>query len=90
METRITDMDLYKNKYDIAILEKNIEHLNSKTILCTQYLNVYLCAKLYHMNSVDIDSGSEDSYIWDIPYIIRRQPHINKEDLYNEIEKQQK
>lgn len=84
-QDRITDMDLYNKKYDITVLEKNMDHLNPKTILYTQYLNVNFCAKLYHLNSVDIDSGSEDSYIWDVPYIIRRQPHINKEELCNEI-----
>jgi hypothetical protein len=80
-------MDLYNKKYDIEILEKNIDHLNPKIILYTQYLNVNLCAKLYHLNYEDIDSGSEDSYIWNVHYILRRQPHINKEELYNEIEK---
>jgi hypothetical protein len=84
----ITDTDLSnnRNKYDIAILEKNMNHLNHKIILCTQHLDVNFCAKLYIMNYEDIDSGSEDYYIWDVPYILYFQKHIDKYELCRKID----
>lgn len=86
----ITNSDLNRKKYDIAILEKNMNHLNDRIILCTQHLDVNFCAKLYIMNYEDIDSGSEDYYIWDVPYILYYQKHIDKYELCRKIEELEK
>jgi hypothetical protein len=54
--SEIKNQDLYKNKYDISILEKNIMNLSGKTLLTTQHLTEF-CAK-YILN---------DNYYEDVP-----------------------
>lgn len=76
---KITTSHLYKKKYDIHTLEYNIGNLNKKVILNTQDLTVKFCIKYIFNN--DIDSGSEDSYIFDKNYILERQPHITEEEF---------
>jgi hypothetical protein len=76
---KITNMDLIKNMYDINILQKNIEHLNKKIVLSTQKLDADFCVK--YIYDGDIDSGSEDSYIFDKFYILERQNHITDEEF---------
>jgi hypothetical protein len=79
--TKITDSDLIhnKNKYDISILEKNVQKLDKKLLLCNQILNAEFCVKYIYDDN--IDSGSEDSYIYDMKYILDRQPHITEEEF---------
>ena len=77
----ITTSDLYKKKYDIHILEQNIKNLNKKALLNNQILTADFCVKYILDN--DIESGSEDSYIFDKIYILERQPHITEEDFDN-------
>jgi hypothetical protein len=83
--TRITNMDLLNNKfkYDINILEKNVKHLNKKILISTQNLDAKFCIK--YLLNLDIESGNEDSYLFDINYILDKQPHINEQDLYTEF-----
>ena len=76
---KITTTHLYYNKYDIEILEKNINHLNKKVLLCTQKLTAKFCIK--YILVMDIESGSEDSYIFDKNYILERQEHITDEEF---------
>lgn len=78
--TKITNTDLYNNKYSIDILEKNIFHLEKKVLLLTQTLTAEFCVK--HIFDMDIESGSEDSYLFDKNYILERQPHITNEEFY--------
>jgi hypothetical protein len=68
-EEIITEKSLYKKKYSIEILEKNIYYLNKKRVLTTQILTADFCVK-YLLNNDDISSGSEDSYIFDEAYIL--------------------
>lgn len=83
--TRIRTGDLYKNKYSIDELKYNFNNLNHKLILATQILNANFCVKyLYDPN---IDSGSEDSYLFDKSYILERQPHITSEEFDIEYKK---
>ena len=79
METKkeITNKNLLENKYALDILERNISHLNKKYLVCTQILTAEFCIK-YILN-LDIDSGSEDSYIFDKNYILEKQEHITEE-----------
>ena len=78
---RLTDDDLLqnKNKYSISTLEQNIQHLNKKIILATQKLTPTFCVK--YILDLDIDNGSEDSYIYDIDYILYFQDHFTQKDL---------
>ena len=78
---KINNNDLLQNKYDLNIIEENILHLNKKILLCTQKLTANFCIK-YILN-LDIDSGSEDSYIFDKNYILERQEHITEEEFDN-------
>jgi len=81
---KITNYDLYKQKYDMLILALNICNLNSKTILNTQILDAEFCAK-YILND-DFYEGFEEDYTVDFNYVLNKQPHIKKEDLEHFIE----
>ena len=63
----IKNYDLLYNKYDVNILEQNVDHLNKRFLICTQNLTAEFCVK-YILN-LNIELGSEDSYIYDINYI---------------------
>jgi len=78
---KLNDDDLLNNpnKYSIDLLEKNIKFFNKKIILATQKLNAYFCVK--YILDMDIESGSEDSYIYDIPYILDFQKHLTHKEL---------
>ena len=78
-DEKITTTHLYYNKYNIEILEKNINNLNKKVLLCTQKLTAEFCIK--YILVMDIESGSEDSYIFDKNYILERQEHITDEEF---------
>jgi hypothetical protein len=80
MNNIIFNSDLIKNKYNEEVLIKNIDYLNKKILLSTQILSAEFCAK-YIFCIDDIDDGDEESYLFDINHILRKQPHINKEHL---------
>lgn len=75
----LTNNDLRKNKYSINNLIENIHNLDSKILLATQYLDANFCIK--YILDMETDSGSEDSYIFDINYILLFQKHLSKEEL---------
>ena len=77
----LTDDDLLMNycKYSIEELERNIKNLNKKILLATQHLTAEFCVK--YILDMDIDNGSEDSYIYDINYIIYFQHHLTEYDM---------
>jgi len=76
---KITDSDLCNTKYSIAVLEKHVHYLNKKVVLCTQDLNAEFCVK--YILDMDIDSGSEDSYLYDKNHILMRQKHISEAEF---------
>jgi len=78
---KVTNTDLLKNKYkySIEILEENIEHLDEKILLATQKLTPEFCVK--HILDLDIESGGEESYIFDVCYILEFQKHITEKEL---------
>lgn len=76
---KITDYDLCNQKYSIEVLEKTIHYLNKKVVLSTQILTAQFCIK--YILDMNIESGSEDSYIYDKNYILRRQKHISSEEF---------
>jgi hypothetical protein len=79
------DPDLHNHKYDIEFLEKYVNYFNEKTLLQTQILTAKFC--IIYILDMDIDNGSEDSYLFDIPYILSYQTHITKEEIYEAYNK---
>ena len=79
----LNDDDLIKNHnyYSVQELEKNIHSLNKKILLATQILDAEFCIK--YILDMDIDNGSEDSYIFDLDYILSFQKHLSNDDLKN-------
>ena len=75
----IKNEDLYKQKYPIDILEKNIMNLSGKTLLHTQHLTAEFCAK-YILNDNYYD-GVEEDYLYSGNFVLSKQKHITKEDL---------
>ena len=78
-DIKLTNNDLYNKKYSIDELETNAFHLNKKILLLTQTLTAEFCVK--HIIEIDIESGSEDSYLFDKNYILERQTHITDEEF---------
>ena len=78
---KVTNTDLLKNryKYSIDMLEKNIKYLDEKILLATQILTPEFCVK--YILDLDIDNGGEESYIFDICYILEFQKHITEDEL---------
>ncbi len=80
---KVTNTDLLNNryKYSIEILEQNIveNHLDEKILLATQKLTPKFCVK--YILDLDIEGGGEESYIFDICYILRFQKHITEKEL---------
>ena len=79
------DPDLHNHKYDIEFLEKYVKYFNEKTLLQTQMLTAKFC--IIYIMDMDIHNGSEDSYLFDIPYILSYQTHITKEEMYEAYNK---
>ena len=78
---KVTNTDLLanRNKYSIDILEKNMEHLDEKIVLATQTLTPEFCVK--YILDLNIEGGGEETYIFDVCYIINFQKHITKKEL---------
>jgi len=78
-------LNLRKEKYDIETLEKNIHTICVKTCVNTQILTAEFCVK-YVLNE-DYMSCIEDTYCLDIGYVLRKQPHLTREDIMSEYSK---
>jgi len=77
---KITNNDLYRNKYDIEIIEDNVDDLDIKTMMSTQILTAEFCVK-YILND-DYVSTVEETYICDND-VLFHQKHLKQEDLIN-------
>lgn len=75
----IYSTDLYNRQYSLEELERNIDHLNHKILLSTQRLTAEFCVK--HILDLNIKGGDEDTYLFDVSYILERQPHLNEKEL---------
>ena len=84
---KVTNSDLLANKYkySIEILEQNIveNHLDEKILLATQTLTPEFCVK--YILDLDIEGGGEESYIFDVWYILGFQKHITEKELMDLI-----
>jgi hypothetical protein len=80
MDKPIFNIDLIKNPktYSVDILKKNMRNLSKKIVLSTQVLDASFCVS--HILNVPIDSGDEDSYIFEED-VLEFQPHITEEEL---------
>jgi hypothetical protein len=78
---KLSNYDLMKNKnkYEIDVLEKNINNLNHKILISNQILTADFCVK--YLLNMDIESNDEDSYIFDKNYILEKQDHITEEEF---------
>ena len=74
----ITNEDLKKRKFPIEDLMYNSEMFDLSTLLTYQTLDADFC-KNYVLN--EEYQTAEESYWIDIPYILRKQPHLKYEDL---------
>ena len=79
--SEISDFQLLKQRYDLVTLERNVGKLDKKILLATQMLSAEFCIK--YIWDPEIDSGSEDSYIYDFDYILGFQPHLTYIELYD-------
>lgn len=75
----ISDIDLFKNKYNIKLLEDNIDNLNFKIILNTQILSAEFCIK-YILND-NYASCVEDTYYFTDGKVLSKQSHLTQKDL---------
>jgi hypothetical protein len=82
--TKINDLDLYKNKYDIETLTENINHLYIKSIVNTQILTAKFCVK-YILDECYM-TCIEDTYLIDFNYVLQKQPHITEAELREEYD----
>ena len=78
---KLTDENLlnHHNTYSETQLKENITNLNKKIMLATHKLTAQFC--IQYILDMDIDSGSEDSYIYDFDYILDFQKHLTVKDL---------
>ena len=83
----LTDNNLLNNpnKYSNEELEKNINNLNKKILLSTQKLSVEFCIK--YILDLDINNGNEDSYIFDVNYILSFQKHLTESQFLEILNK---
>ena len=81
----ISDFSLMKKKYTLDVLERNVGKLDKKILLATQTLNAEFCIK--YIWDPDIESGSEDSYIYDFDYILSFQKQLTRQQLAGAFEK---
>lgn len=75
----ISDFSLMKTRYTLDVLERNVGKLDKKILLATQTLNAEFC--INYIWDPDIESGSEDSYIYDFDYILSFQKQLTREQL---------
>ena len=81
----MTELNLRKYKYNLDTLEKNVDSIDMKTCVNTQILSAEFCVK-YVLNE-DYMSCIEDTYCLDIGYVLRRQPHLTREEILLEYSK---
>jgi hypothetical protein len=85
---QITNEDLLQNKYDIEIIKNNFDHLDMRTILHTQHLDVAFCVD-YLLNDAYI-CDVEDDYYFSVNRILRFQKHITEHHIMQYIRSKNK
>jgi hypothetical protein len=80
----LSDNMLCRKKYDVDLLEKNINSLSIKTLLYTQDLTPEFCVK-YILND-KYASCVEDTFIR-VGDVLNAQRHITKKEIYDAFNK---
>lgn len=78
----LTNNDLKNNKYDIKILEENINNLELDVILTTQTLTLDFIVD-FILNEKYQETIKEKDI--DLYTILNDQPHISKEELFKRL-----
>jgi len=81
----LSNDDIETNKYSIEELEKNIRALSMTILVNYQILTADFCAK-YILDEDNMDCY-EERYRLDYWYILRKQPHIVREELLEAMKK---
>lgn len=81
----LSNDDIEINKYSIEELEKNIRTLSMTILVNYQILTADFCAK-YILDERNMDSYEERNRLNDW-YILRKQPHITREELTESMKK---
>ena len=76
---KIQNIDLYKKQYSLEILQQNVMSLSFAIILQTQHVTPEFCVK-FILND-DFYEGVEESYLYTVDYVLKKQPHITEKDL---------
>jgi hypothetical protein len=79
MAKKLTNYDLRNQKYDVNILEQNINNLSLTILVNTQKLTPEFCVK-YILNEDYMDC-EEEKYLLTDGYVLSRQRHITQKDL---------
>jgi hypothetical protein len=80
----LTDYDLKCKKYDVAVLEQNINSLSQWALVKYQDLTAEFCAK--YILDEQYASCEEDTYIC-LDDIVWFQSHIKRDEIINEYNK---
>ena len=81
----LTNDDIEKNKYSIEELEKNIGPLSMTMLVNYQILTADFCAK-YILDEDNMDCYEERDRL-DYWYVLRKQPHITRDQLLEAMKK---
>jgi hypothetical protein len=81
----LTNDDIEKNKYSIEELEKNIGPLSMTMLVNYQILTADFCAK-YILDEDNMDCYEERDRL-DYWYVLKKQPHITREELLESMKK---
>ena len=78
----LTNNDLKNNKYDIKVLEKNINNLELDVILTTQTLTLDFIVEFILDEKYQKTTKEKEI---DLYTILNDQPHISKEELFRRL-----
>ena len=81
----LSNNDIEKNKYSIEELEKNIRPLSMTMLVNYQILTADFCAK-YILDEANMDCYEERDRL-DYWYVLRKQPHISREEMLKSMKK---
>ena len=81
----VPTLNLRKQQYDIETLIANVDDINMKECVNSQVLTAEFCVK-YVLNE-QYHSYGEDTYCLTYGYVLQRQPHLTKEEIFEEYKK---
>ena len=82
IKTKITNLDLYSNRFPINVLESNIDSLDLRTLIKTQNLTYDFIVNYVLNDEYQITPEEKTIDMYDVVY---NQPHININELKNRL-----